>query len=136
MRVDLQVRAVHQGEMRVVVPIRETVLAMDYPARPGGDPTPLEMLLASLAACAGNALNLVLSRKLGVQVPSLEVEAVAQRCTEHPTVLTEIELTYRLRGEGLEPAMVERAVGIAEGLCPVLAMLRPGTEVRSSWRLD
>lgn len=136
MRVDLQVRAVHQGEMRVVVPIRETVLAMDYPARPGGDPTPLEMLLASLAACAGNALNLVLSRKLGVQVPSLEVEAVAQRRTEHPTVLTEIELTYRLRGEGLEPAMVERAVGIAEGLCPVLAMLRPGTEVRSSWRLD
>lgn len=136
MRTDLSVRAVHTGDMRVDVHIREHVLPMDYPASQGAD-TPLELLLASLAACAGNTLNLVLCRKMGVRVTSLEVEARAQRREQHPTVLTAIELVYHLRCEGAGQDMVERALRIAEDqLCPVLAMLRPGTEIRSSWRMD
>ena len=35
MRTDLCVRAVHKGEMRVDVRVREHVLAMDYPAATG-----------------------------------------------------------------------------------------------------
>ena len=136
MRTDLSVRAVHIGDMRVDVHIREHVLPMDYPASKGAC-TPLELLLASLAACAGNTLNLVLCRKMGARVASLQVEARAQRREEHPTVLTAIELVYHLRGEGLGQEMVERALRIAEDqLCPVLAMLRPGTEICSSWRMD
>lgn len=134
MRTDLCVRAVHQGDMRVDVHLREHVLAMDYPAVVGKNPTPLEVVLASLAACAANTLNLVLCKKMGVQVDSLEVEAHAERRAEHPTVLTEIELVYHLGVEGLEREMVDRAVRIAEDqLCPVLNMLRPSTIIRSSW---
>jgi uncharacterized OsmC-like protein len=136
MRTDLSVRAVHIGDMRVEAHIREHVLPMDYPASKGAC-TPLELLLASLAACAGNTLNLVLCRKIGAKVTSVQVEARAQRREEHPTVLTAIELVYHLRGEGLGQDIVERALRIAEDqLCPVLAMLRPGTEIRSSWRMD
>ena len=110
---------------------------MDYPAAEGRNPTPLEMLLASLSACAANTLSLVLCRKMGAKVSSLEVEARAQRREEHPTVLTKIELIYHLRGEALAPEMVERALRIAEDqLCPVLAMLRPGTEITSSWQME
>lgn len=134
MRSDLSVRAVHHGDMRVDVHVREHVLAMDYPAEPGLAPTPLEMLLASLAACAANTLNLVLSRKLGITVNSLEVEARAERRAEHPTVLTEIELVYWLGCDGADPQEVDRALRIAEDqLCPVVNMLRPGTIIRSSW---
>ena len=134
MRSDLYVRAVHQGEMRVDVHVREHLLAMDYPAEADRNPTPLEMLMASLAACAANTLNLVLSKKMGVRIDSLEVEARAERRAEHPTVLTDIELVYRLGGEPLDATLVERAVRIAEDqLCPVLAMLRPGTRIRSTW---
>ena len=141
MRTDLCVRAVHLGDMRIDVHVREHVLPMDYPAEQGRNPTPLEVLPASLAACAGNTLNLVLCRKMGAKVESLEVEARAQRREEHPTVLTAIELVYRLRGhlggEALETEMVDRALRIAEDqLCPVLAMLRPGTEISSSWQMD
>ena len=137
MRSDLSVRAVHLGDMRIDVHVREHVLPMDYPAVAGKSPTPLEVLLASLAACAGNTLNLVLCRKMGAKVDSLEVEARAERREEHPTVLTAIELVYHLRGEALSADVVERALHVAEDqLCPVLAMLRPGTEIHSSWQTD
>lgn len=137
MRTDLTVRAFHLGGMRVVVHVRDQVLQMDYPVQPGGLPTPLEMLLSSLAGCAANTLALVLSKKMGAHVHSIEVEVKAQRRSEHPTVLDAIELVYCLRGDALDPLAVERAVRIAEDqLCPVLAMLRPGTGISSTWQLD
>jgi putative redox protein len=136
MRPDLSVRAYHRGEMRVDVHVRDQFLQMDYPPKVGGSATPLEVLLASLAACTANTLSLVLCRKMGAKVESLQVEVRAERRSEHPTVLTAIELVYTLRGEGLAAEMVERAVRVAEDqLCPVLAMLRPGTEIRSEWRV-
>ena len=134
MLTDLCVRAVHMGDMRVDVRVREHVLSMDYPAGAARNPTPLEVLLASLAGCAANTLNLVLSTKMGARIDSLEVEARAERRVEHPTVLTEIELVYHIGAEALDPQTVDRAVRIAEDqLCPVLNMLRPGTAIRSLW---
>jgi len=65
--------------MRIDVYVRDRILPIDYPSRPGADPTPLEVLLASLAACAGNTLNMVLRRKFGAKLDSLEVEARAER---------------------------------------------------------
>ena len=123
-RSDLFVRAVHRGEMRVDVQVRDRVMEMDYPAVAGKDPTPLEVLLASLAACTANTIHLVLCRKMGVPIDSLEVEAKAERRAEHPTVLTDIELIYHLRGAGLAAETIESAVRLAEDqLCPVRAML-------------
>jgi putative redox protein len=137
MRADLSVRAVHRGSMRVNVHVRDHVLAMDYPAEPGKAPTPLEMLMASLAACAANTLNLVLCRKMGASVGGLEVSVAAERRADHPTVLTRIEIGYHLRGEGLDARQIEQAVRMAEGqLCPVLAMLRPGTTITSAWDVE
>ncbi len=137
MRTDLCVRAVHRGEMRVDVHVREHLLAMDYPAEAGRNQTPLETLLASLAACAANTLNLVLCRKLGAQVHGLAVEARAERRAEHPTILTDIELVYHLAGESLDAQLIDRAIRITEDqLCPVLAMLRPGTNISSRWVED
>ena len=137
MRTDLCVRAVHRGEMRVDVHVREHLLTMDYPAEAGRNPTPLETLLASLAACAANTLNLVLCRKLGAQVHGLEVEARAERRAEHPTILTDIELVYHLAGDALDATLIDRAIRITEDqLCPVLAMLRPRTNICSRWVED
>lgn len=137
MRTDLSVRAVHLGGMRVDVHVREQVLSMDYPAEAGRHSTPLEALLASLAACAANTLHLVLSNKLGVHLDRIEVEAHGERRVEHPTLLTQIELVYHLRGEKMDAELIDRAMGMAEGqLCPVVAMLRPGTAIASRWQRD
>jgi uncharacterized OsmC-like protein len=134
MRTDLRVRAVHLGGMRVDVHVREHVLPMDYPAEAGKNPTPLESLMASLAGCAAATLNMVLSKKLDIRIDSLEVDVRAERRAEHPTVLTEMEIVYYVGGAEVNPEAVDQAVRIAEDqLCPVLAMLRPGTVIRSSW---
>jgi uncharacterized OsmC-like protein len=136
-RTDLSVRAIHRGDLRVDVEVREHVLAMDYPAVAGKQPTPLEVLLASLAGCAANTLSLVLCRKMGAVVHALEVEARAERRAEHPTVLTAIELVYHLRADDLAAETIDQAVRQAEDhLCPVLAMLRPGAVISSSWRME
>jgi len=137
MRTDLCVRAMHQGDMRVDVRVREHVLAMDYPAVAGKNPTPLEVLLASLAACAANTLSLVLCKKMALRVDSLAVEVRAERRAEHPTVLTEIELVYHVGGEALDAQSMDRAIRVAEDqLCPVLNMLRPGARISSRWKLN
>lgn len=62
------------------------------------------------------------------------MEVRAERRGEHPTILKEIELVYHVGGAEVNPQAVDQAVRIAEEqLCPVLAMLRPGTLIRSSW---
>lgn len=92
------------------VQVRDQVLAMDYPAREGGMPTPLELLLASLAGCAANTLALVLTRKMGVAVESLEVEARAELRAEHPTVLTDVELSYTVKADFWKHSSTARCV--------------------------
>lgn len=136
MRTDLIVQAIHVADMRVDVKIRDQTLSMDYPIKPGGGATPLEALMGSLAACAGASLYAVLVGKMRAEVEALRVEARAERRKEHPTSLTAIELVHHVRGNALDSAVVARAVAVAEGLCPVMAMLRPGAPIATSFRLD
>jgi putative redox protein len=135
---ELVVCAVHEGGMRFTATADEHSVAIDYPLQPGQDvagPTPLQLLLASLAACSGSTVALVLGR---MQHPftSLEVHARGQRRDEHPTVITHIDLEFVIAGAGVEDSAVQRALTIAEEqLCPVWAMLKPGTPIVPTYRL-
>ncbi len=134
---ELRVRAVHQGGMHFLADTGEHSVRLDYPLQPGATagPTPLEMLLASLAACAGGTLAMLL-RRAEAAPTGLEVEARGIRRDEHPTVLTDIDLEFVVRGPGQDPEVVARSLRMAEEqLCPVWAMLKPGTTIRSSFRI-
>jgi putative redox protein len=134
---ELHVHAVHQGGMHFVARAGDHWVSLDYPLQPGrtAGPTPLEMLLASLAACAGSTVALLL-RRMDAPLTGLEVEARGIRQDEHPTVMTEIALDFTLRGAGLDPGAVARALRIAEEqLCPVWAMLKTGTAISASFRM-
>jgi putative redox protein len=97
--------------------------------------TPLQLLLASLAACSGSTLALLLKR-MGQTVDGLEVTARGTRRDQHPTVLTQISLEFEVRGSGIAPEMVEHALRVAEDqLCPVWAMLKGGTPITTSWNV-
>jgi hypothetical protein len=55
---------------------------------------------------------------------------------KYPTVYTEVALEFIVKGEGVDPAAVERAVGIAdERLCSVWVMLKDGTPISTSYRV-
>jgi putative redox protein len=135
---ELTVQAVHEGGMRFGVTAGEHALTFDYPLRPedaGAGATPLQMLLASLAACSGSTLGLVLTR-MKQPLEGLEVNARGLRRDEHPTVITEIALEFVVRGSGVDPEAVGRALTVAEDqLCPVWAMLKTGTPITASFRV-
>jgi len=112
---------------------------MDYPLEgeePVTGPTPLTMLLASLAACSLNSVMAVLKR-MHEPVSGLGVEAHATRSTEHPTVLKEITLEFTVKGEGVDAAAVARALQLSERrLCPVWNMLKASTTISVGYHLQ
>jgi putative redox protein len=138
MPTEIQVHAVRESGMRFAATMGGHSVTLDYPLSPGetcAGPTPLQMLLTSLAVCSGSTVSLVLER-MKQPLAGLEVDARAVRSDEHPTVLTEIELEFVVRGAGVDPDAMERALRIAESqLCPVWAMLKAGTPITASYRL-
>jgi putative redox protein len=112
-------------------------VTMDYPreTQEGAGLRPLEMLLASLAACSGGTLAGLL-RRMEQPLQGLEVNARGVRREEHPTVFAEIALEFVVRGAGVDSAAVARALAQAEErVCPVWAMLKGGTPITASFRI-
>ena len=132
---ELHVRAVHHGGMRFTASAREHAIHMDYPITSGADITPLETLLASLAACSGNSLALLLD-KAKQPLTGLQVNVHGHRRDEHPTIITDIDIEFVVHGADVEPSAVERAIKVAEEqVCPVWSMLKDGTTIRSSYTI-
>lgn len=133
---ELNVHAVYQGEMKVTAAAGDFSLTMDYPLPPATTCSalrPLEVLLASLAGCSASALAILLA-KMKQPLEGIEVSVHGLRQDEHPTVITDIDLEFVLRGAGVQAAAVERALKVAEEqLCPVWCMLKPGTRIKSSF---
>jgi putative redox protein len=128
---EVSARVVFQEKMRFIGRASgEQAIVIDYPP-PAGDDAGirggLELLLMSLAACTGQGTAFIL-RQMRQPVTGITVEARGQRRDEHPTILTDIELKFTFTGGGLDPAAVQRAVGLAENqYCPVWAMLKGGS---------
>jgi len=138
MSTELTVHAVHQGALRIQAETRGHTIQMDYPAQAGGETTgqtPLELILSSLAGCAGNTLALLL-RKERQAFEALEVTARGLRREEHPTAITEIHLEFLVKGQNLDPAAVQRSLDLAESrICPVWAMLKGSTAITSAFQI-
>jgi putative redox protein len=114
-------------------------IVIDYPP-PLGDDTGvrggLELLLMSVAACAGQTV-VALLRRLRQPPSGCMVEARGRRRDAHPTVLTEIHVRFGLVGEGLDRTTVERAITLSEEeFCPVWAMLKGSTRLTSSFSIN
>ena len=138
MKSELTVHASHQGGMRVLASDGKFQVRMDYPNEDGeipAGPTPLTMLLASLAACSLNSTMVVL-KKMQQPVTGMEVEARAVRKTDHPTVLSDISLEFVVEGN-VDPAAVGRALQLSEErLCPIWNMLKTSTSINAVFRLQ
>ena len=138
MPTELSVRATQVEGLRFSMTAREHTVITDYPLQPGeagAGMRSLELLLASLASCAGGSM-VVLLRKLKQPAQSVEVNVRASRRDQHPTVLTDIAMEFVVYGTGLDPAVVARALAQSEEqICPVWAMLKGGTQITSSLRI-
>jgi putative redox protein len=138
MLTELSVRATQEEGLRFSTTARDHTVITDYPLQPGeagAGMRSLELLLASLASCAGGSM-VVLLRKLQQPAQRVEVNVRSSRRDQHPTLLTDIAMEFVVYGTGLDPKVVARALTQSEEqICPVWAMLKGGTRITSSLRL-
>jgi putative redox protein len=98
--------------------------------------SPVESILASLAACTGMDVISILLKKRQV-IDRYEIQTQALQRTEYPQVLTEIEIVHVVEGPVVLEHAVRRAIELsATKYCPVNAMLSSGaTEIQHHYRM-
>ena len=102
------------------------LVAMDGAPEGGGRnlaPRPMEMVLLGTGGCTAYDVVLILKRGRH-DVRDCEVKLVAERAADDPKVFTRIEFRFSVRGKGLKPDVVERAVKLShDKYCSASAML-------------
>ena len=108
------------------------LLTMDGAPDGGGRnlaPRPMETVLAGTGGCAAYDVVLILKRGRH-DVRGCEVKLSAERATTDPKVFTRIHMQFVVRGRGLPPAVVERAVALShEKYCSASAMLAKTAQI-------
>jgi putative redox protein len=85
---------------------------------------PTELLLVGLAGCTAMDVISILAKKKQA-VASFEVKAHGERAPQDPKRFTSFIVEYLLKGDGIDPDAVERAVQLSEDkYCSVMATLR------------
>ena len=111
----------------------------DAPIEHGGEETalsPMENVLASLAACSSFHVLRILQKKRQ-QISDYSVEATAERREDPPPrVFTKIHLKYIIKGQKVDPKAVDRAIELSEEkYCSVGGMLKKAVEITSSYEV-
>ncbi len=129
-----------QMEFRITPPSGNT-FTIDAHHELGGQnlgPTPLEVMLSSIGACAAMDVIVILEKKKQ-KVTSYRVEVNGARPEPgvFPRPYTDITVRHIVKGENLDPAAVARAVQLSdEKYCTVIATLRLGPSVTSEWQIE
>ena len=92
-------------------------------------PTPMDLVLIALGGCTGADVVEIL-RKKRQKVTGYEIEVSGTRRDEHPRVYTHVDVLHRVRGRGVDPKAVARAVELSETkYCSVSAMVRATAQI-------
>jgi putative redox protein len=117
---------------------RGNTVFFDVPIEKGGQgtaPSPMETLLACLAACSSIDIVLILKKKRQ-NFTGLSVEVTGIRRDEDPKIYTEINLKYVVKGRGLDEKAVESAIKLShEKYCSVGGMLREAAKILTSYEI-
>lgn len=110
----------------------------DAPIPNGGEETalsPMENVLASLAACSSYHVVTILKKKRQ-DFSDYTVEMTADRRDEPPKVFTSIHLKYIIRGKNISEEAVESAIRLSEEkYCSVGGMLKKAVKITSSYEI-
>lgn len=113
------------------------IAAMDGAPDGGGHnlaPRPMEMVLLGTGGCTAYDVVLILKRGRHA-VTGCDVELTAERAGTDPKVFTKIHFAFKVTGNNLTQAAVERAVKLShEKYCSASAMLAGSAEM--TWSVD
>ncbi|HHT84380.1 MAG: OsmC family protein [Bacillota bacterium] len=85
-------------------------------------PSPMELLLMSVAGCSGLTLESLLERD-GYAPDKLELAVEGKISEKAPRRFTEIHISYDIQCEGLDKEAFEKYLKITERVCPVVQSL-------------
>lgn len=111
----------------------------DAPINHGGEETalsPMENVLASLAACSSFHVLTILKKKKQT-INAYTVEATAERREDPPPrVFTKIHLKYIVKGQDIDPDALKKAIELSEEkYCSVGGMLKKAVKITSSYQI-
>ena len=111
---------------------------MDGAVEGGGSnlaPRPMELVLAGTGGCTAYDVVLIL-RKSGQDIRGCEVQLAAERADADPKVFTAIRFHFVVRGRGLKPNLVERAIKLShDKYCSASAMLAKTAVITMDWEI-
>jgi putative redox protein len=97
--------------------------------------SPMEMLLLGLAGCTGVDIVEILIKKRK-DVRAFTVKVCGLRAEDYPKIWKQIEVTYELWGDNLDPKAVEHAIQLSEEkYCSVGLMLQASAQIHSAYIL-
>jgi putative redox protein len=113
---------------------------MDAHPESGGQglgPTPVEALVSALGACtAMDVISILAKKRQTVTAYKVEVEYERGPDGVFPRPVVSAVVRHLLTGKDLDSEAVARAVQLSdEKYCSVLATLRTGADVRSTWEI-
>jgi putative redox protein len=114
------------------------LVAMDGAPEAGGRnlaPRPMELLLAGAGGCTSFDVIMIL-QKGRQDIVGCDVKISAERAEEDPKVFTRIAMHFVVKGSGLKPEAVERAIKLsAEKYCSASIMLGKTAEISHTWEI-
>jgi putative redox protein len=97
---------------------------------------PMEMMLLGLGGCTAFDVVMILE-KSREKVTGCEVSLEATRADEDPKVFTHVKMIYKLKGENLKPAAVERAIKLsADKYCSASKMFEKTAKIEHEWVVE
>jgi putative redox protein len=98
-------------------------------------PTPLELLLVSVAACTATDVISILQKKRQ-NVTDYKVEITGERRDEYPRKFTKLHIHHIVYGKDVSEQAVARAVELSDTkYCSVAATVRPGVEITTDFEI-
>jgi putative redox protein len=98
-------------------------------------PTPMEMLLVSVAACTAADVISILEKKRQ-NVARYDVEVTADRREEFPRAFTAFRVHHIVHGRSVSEKAVARAIELSDTkYCSVAATVRPTAEITTTFEI-
>ncbi len=98
-------------------------------------PTPLEMLLVSVAACTAADVVSILEKKRQTVI-NYKVEITGERREEHPRAFAKFHIHHIVCGHDVSEQSVAQAVKLSDTkYCSVAATVRPAAEITTSFEI-
>lgn len=109
--------------------------AIETDSKRNGAATPMELLLIALGSCTGVDVISILKKKRQ-HVTGYRIEVSGERREEHPRSYTKLLVKHIVRGRGVSPQAVARAIELSDTkYCSVAATLRGTAEIVSSYEI-